>query len=203
MKNPKPFRSLSCLVWGLVLGLAPGCLSLTPDAPAPTRWLSPMPQASAPGTSQSGTTTPQPNVPALRMGPVVASDVITDEYIRRVSPVEITYVDGVRWAESPAVVVQRMLEDELFQRQGFVSDAGAERRLDVQVITFEEHLDPRREGWVAVIARLVDGDGRALMHRRFEAHVPVDGEDPALVAQALVTGLRRVVQEIGELVALK
>ncbi|QDV05937.1 hypothetical protein Poly30_14400 [Planctomycetes bacterium Poly30] len=199
MKISMPIRFLTCLA----LGLLPGCLSLTPDAPTPTRWLSPMPQASTPGTNQGGIKTPQPKVPSLRMGTVAASDAITDQLIRRVSEVEILYVDSARWAESPAVVVQRMLEDELFQRQGFVSDAGAERRLDVHVITFEEHLEPRREGWVAVIARLVDGDGRALMHRRFEAHVPVDGEDPALVAEALVTGVKRVVQEISALVALK
>ncbi len=187
----------------LALLSTPSCLSLTPDAPEPTRWLSLMSEASKPGTSQTGVTTPQPKVPNIRMGGVIASDAITDQLISRISDVELRYDNNVRWAESPSVMVQRALEDELFQRQGFLFDSGAERRLDVEVITFEQHMEPRREGRVAVVAKLVDADGRALFHRRFAASIPVGGDDAALVAEALNEGTRRVVREIGELMALK
>ena len=199
MKITMSIRVLTCMA----LALSPACLNLTPEPAPPTRWLSPMPAPSKPGTSGTGTKTPQPKVPSLRLGAVTASDAITDQLIQRISEVELTYLTNARWAESPAVVVQRMLEDELFQRCGFVSDAGAERRLDIQVIQFEEHLEPRREGRVALIAKLVDGDGKALMHRRFQASLPTGGEDPALVAEALTKGLQSVVQEISELLALK
>ena len=187
----------------LVLLLTASCLSLAPDAPPPTRWLSLTSEASQPGTSQTGVTTPEPEVPNIRIGSVSASDAITDELITRVSVVELTYNNLVRWAEPPSVMVQRALQDELFQRQGFLFDSRAERRLDVTVIAFEEHLRPRREGRVAVIAKLIDGSGQALFHRRFAAHIPVDGDDPALVAVAINEGVQRVVREIGELMALK
>ncbi len=207
MQNEMLTRAVPPLVpvLGLLLAVlfAPSCLSLSPDAPPPTRWLSLMSEASKPGTSETGTTTPEPNVPNIRLGAVTASDAITDQLISRISEVELRYNNLVRWAESPSVIVQRALEDQLFQRQGFLFDAGAERRLDAEVITFEEHLVPRREGRVAVVAKLVDADGRALFHRRFAASIPVNGDDPALVAEALNEGMRRVVREIGELMALK
>lgn len=202
LKRALPLPIHACGLLAAVL-MAPSCLSLTPDAPPPTRWLSLMSEASQPGTSETGLTTPEPNVPSIRMGSVTASDAITDQLISRISDVELRYNNEVRWAESPSVMVQRALQDQLFQRQGFVFDAGASRRLDVEVITFEEHLVPRREGRVAVIAKLVDADGRALIHRRFAASIPVNGDDPALVAEALNEGMRRVVAEIGELMALK
>ncbi|MFT5732341.1 MAG: ABC-type uncharacterized transport system auxiliary subunit [Planctomycetota bacterium] len=199
MKITMSIRILTCLA----LALAPACLSLTPEPAPPTRWLSPMPAPSNPGMNGTGTKTPQPKVLSLRLGAVTASDAITDQLIQRISEVELTYLPNARWVEPPAALVQRMLEDELFQRRGFLLDAGAERRLDIQLIQFEEHLKPRREGRVALIAKLVDGDGKALMHRRFRASLPTGGEDPALIAQALTEGLRTVVQEIGELLSLK
>lgn len=197
------FRTSTAVALALTALVSPGCLSLTPDAPPPVRWLSIMPAASRPGTSQAGVTTPEPNVPRLRLGAVTASDAITDQYVRRISAVELEYADFVRWAESPAVVVERVLEDELFQRQGFTLDTRAERRLDVEVIAFEEQQIPRRQGHVAMVVKLVGADGQALVNRRFEATLPVDGEDPALVAEALTEGIQRVAREVGELLALK
>ncbi|MEM8710692.1 MAG: ABC-type transport auxiliary lipoprotein family protein [Planctomycetota bacterium] len=197
-----PFRPKAAAL-ALAALVSPACLSLTPDAPPPVRWLSIMPSASRPGTSQTGVTTPEPNVPRLRLGSVTASDAITDQYIRRISAVELQYADFVRWAESPAVVVERLLEDELFQRQGFTLDTRATRRLDVEIIAFEEQQIPRRQGHIAIIAKLVAEDGQALVNRRFEATLPVDGEDPALVAEALTEGIQRVAREVGELIALK
>lgn len=191
----------ACALLGLLM--VPSCLNIAPDPPPPTRWLSLMSEPSRPGTSQTGVTTPEPKVTSIRIGAVTASDAITDELISRVSEVELSYDTFSRWAEPPAVVVKRALEDELFQRQGFVYDNGAERRLDVEVIAFEQHLEPRRQGHVAMVARLVDGEGQALFNRRFSASAPVEGDDPALVAVALNSGIRRVVREIGELMALK
>ncbi len=192
-------RILTCVA----LALAPSCLNVTPEAPPPTRWLSIMPEAPRPGTNQGGVENQAPRTPNLRLGAVVASDAITDELIIRVSDVEVRYDPFVRWAESPAVVVERMLADELFQRHGFQLDAGATRRLDIEVIAFEEYRTPRRGGRVALQAILVDGDGKSLIHRRFSADIPVNGEDPALIAEALMTGVGRVVGEIAELMALK
>ena len=137
------------------------------------------------------------------MGAVVASEAITDELMIRMSDVEVRYAPFVRWAEPPAATIERMLEDELFQRHGFTPDAGAGRRLDVKVIAFEERLVPRREAHVALQVKLVDGDGKALIHRRFSASVPVTGEDAALIAEALTRGIRRVTGDIAELMALR
>lgn len=176
------------------LVVLPGCLDLKPDAAPLVRWLT---------VGEFDSTSPEapgaPAVSALRLGRIHSSDGINDRLMRRQSPFEVVYDDQVRWIEPPALALQRGVEEELFRRRGFVRDERAARRLDVELLGFEERIAPRHEAVVSAAFRLSDESGTTLLDRRLESRQPIAGDkDPADVAEALSKAMSSVVAEMAD-----
>lgn len=172
-----------------------GCLDLKPAPAPPVRWLSLVGAT----TTRPGDM-PPPVEPGLDLGVVRAAGGVGDVHLRRVSEVEVEQVELVRWVERPEITVERTLEDELYRRRGF--RRGGTRRLDVEVLAFEESLAPRHRAVVVLEVLLTDGD-EVLLDRRIEGSQPISGADPALVARALGQALEGAVTELSDLLALR
>jgi len=180
--------------------LSASCIDMKPQVAPVVRWIS----VSDVGGADTTTMSP-PKQPRLMLGRISSSDAITDVFITRTSAFEITYADLTRWVEPPDQAVRRALEEELFRRRGFErASAGSYRTLEVEVVAFEESLQPRREAVVAIIAHVVDRDsGATVVDRRIEGRAPVDGDDPALVARGISIALESVVTELSDLMAVR
>ncbi len=174
------------------------CLDLKPEAAPPVRWFS-IPTAAPEPAGELVS----PADPRLRLGALRVVDSIGDRLIRRVSAYEVTYDDLARWSEPPQGFLERALDSALFRTRLFTEDPAADRRLDVELVRFEERLVPRRVGAVAIQVMLTNRAGDALFRRRIEAVEPISGEDPALVAEALAEALHRVVAELVELLSVQ
>jgi len=173
---------------------AAGCGFSNP--PAEPRYFSPGP----PQLSESDPTHVGERAP-LRLRRVRAAAYLRDRMVWR-RGVEIGFYDLLRWTESPARFAQTRIEDELFQRRGFVrtSQAGVPS-LVVSVDAFDELLAPAHEASVVLSAELVDGQSATLLDHSYEVRKPIAGDDPRQVADALGAALDDAVRQLGEGVA--
>lgn len=173
--------------------LASSCLDLKPAPPPPVRYLT------VPAVGGSGVGAPEPEDPRLRLSPVLASAALGDRLVQRISDYEVRFVDSIRFADAPDVLVRRALSAELYQRGGFVPSDVAPRSLEVELVAFEEVLGPRHEARIALVVRVVGGAGAAAEERRIEARSPIEGSDAALVAEALALALESAAAEAADL----
>lgn len=171
------------------------CVDLKPAAPPPVRYLT------VPPPSAAGGAAPDPADPRLRLAPIVSSAALGDRLVQRLSDYEVRFVDSVRFADPPDVLVRRALAAELFQGGGFTPSDVASRSLEVELVAFEEALRPRHEARVGLIVRVVGERGDAVTERIVEASAPIDGSDAALVAEALAAALVSAAAEVRDLAA--
>lgn len=171
------------------------CVDLKPAPAPPIRWLSlsepargPVVDAAAPGGAE------------LAVSSLRASDAIRESLVRRRTGVEIDYDEGARWVEPPERMVERALRHELFRRRGLRSSARASRRLEVELISFEESMVPRRRAVVGLSIRLTE-DGSVVLDRRIDAARPLRSGDAAVVAAGLTEATDDAVSQVADLLA--
>lgn len=194
-----PLRaSASRVLAGCVALVAAACIDLKPAEPPLVRHLT-----LAPPSATSGARATSPNDPLLRIGRVDVAESIRDRLIRRVSAYEVRYDDFARWAEPLERTLERDLDAILFQTGTYTPDDAAPRRLDVELVAFEEQVTPRRAGVVALLVRLTGPDGQRLIDRRIEASQVIVGDDPAVAAEALSAALHAAIRQLSDLIALK
>lgn len=174
--------------------LTAGCL--TAQQPLEPRYFTPVvPRASSPDPAHGG----EPQL--LRVRRVRAAAYLRDRMVWR-RGVEIGFYDLLRWTESPARFAQAALEDELFERRGFIRTTSVTAAtLKSSLEAFDELLAPAHEAAVALDVVLTDSKGGTLLDRTFEARKPIASDDPKEVADALGAALAQVVSEIGAAVA--
>ncbi len=191
---------LAPLVILALAALSSSCIDLKPKVAPVVRWISVHDVGGEGSTPMSA-----PASPRLQVGRVASAEALNDHLITRMSPFEISYAVLTRWIEPPDQAVRRALEEELFRRRGFVrASTGSYRRLEVEVVAFEESLQPRREAVVTIIAEVVDVEsGDTIVDRRIEGRSPIDGDDPALIAHGMSIALESVVTELSDLMAVR
>ena len=193
--------SLGTVLLGLALGvLAPACIDLKPKEGPQIRWIN-LGDLEPDGSTELA----PPEQPRLQIERVEVSDGVTDQLATRRTEFEVTYDELVRWVEPVEDVVLRALEAERFRSRGVLrATTPPRRRLRVSVIAFEETYVPRHEAIVRLGVRLVDPSrDESLLDRIIEGRQSIDGDDPALVAQAMTGALRSVVTELSDLVATR
>ncbi len=170
---------------------------LAPHLPAEPRYFSPgLPPAESAASPRT-----ESNGPDLRLRRVSAADYLRRRVVWR-RGVEVGFYDLVRWIQPPASYVEEQLAQELFEQRGLRRvtrpDAAS---LTVELQTFDDVLEPAREGVVALAVRLSDKSQVALLDRSFVVRRPIEGDTPEAVAQALGEALAEAVDQIGAAVA--
>ena len=205
LKIPYPVRTMTLartLSYALGLGLLgaglTACLDLKPAAAPVVRWL----QIAVEPARKAPDLEP-PTMPALGAVRVSSSEAVTSQLARRRSAVELSYDDYARWVEPPGDAIERVIIDELFNGRGFVRDRSSMRSLDVEVVAFEATEVPRLEAVVTLLVHGVDGEHElgVFFDERIEGRIPLDGTDPAVVAEGLSAALRSAAQELSDLLA--
>jgi len=194
MTHPRTARAARALALAATL-LTGSCVDLKPPPPPPVRYLTVPPPAGAGGAA------PDLEEPRLRLAPIVVSAALGDRLVQRVSDYEVRFVDSVRFADPPEVLVRRALAAELFQGGGFTPSELAPRSLEVELVAFEEALRPRHEAHVGLIVRVVGERGDVATERMVEARAPIEGSDAALVAESLAAALGSVAAEVRDIAA--
>ena len=123
----------------------------------------------------------------------VASAAYLDEGVAWRSGVQVGVRPGVRWAERPEVVLQRVVLAQLFSGGRLVrTEALDAPLLDVELLAFEELLD--EGGDVALVelrARLLDESRDEVLSFELQSRQPLgrDGDRTEALARALGAGL--------------
>jgi ABC-type uncharacterized transport system auxiliary subunit len=174
-----------------LLLIVSGCLA--PRQPADPRYFSPQ----APLATSSAATRAEASGPELRLRRVFAADYLRSRMVWR-RGVEVGFHDLQRWTEPPARYVQARLEDELFEVRGLrrVTRPSA-RSITVELLAFDDVLEPEHRGVVSLQVLLLDQGQVALLDRNFTSSRPIDGDDPETVARALGEALNEAIDAIG------
>jgi ABC-type uncharacterized transport system auxiliary subunit len=139
--------------------------------------------------------------PELRLRRVTAADYLRRRMVWR-RGVEVGFHDLLRWTQPPSSYVEARLAQELFERRGLRRvtrpDAAS---LTVELLTFDEVLEPAHEGVVALAVRLADPSQVALLDRTFRTSRPVASDAPEAVARALGEALSEAIDQVGAAVA--
>jgi len=181
----------------LLLLLLAGCL---PDVMvAEPRYYAPVPPASAPVevTASPGT------APLLRMRRVAAAVHLRERIVWRRSESELGFHELSRWTQPPAHWVEQWLARELFERRGLRRAlAGAHPLLRVELLAFDEVLEPQRAARVELAALLSDASGAALLERTYVAEQTLDGRDAKALSRAMGMALADAISRLGNDTAL-
>ncbi len=139
--------------------------------------------------------------PELRLRRVTASDYLRLRMVWR-RGVEVGFHDLYRWTEPPAGYVESRLADDLFGQQGLrrVTRPSAPA-LGVELVHFEEVLEPEHEGVVSLAVLLTDGTQTALLERTVSARRPISSGSPEEVARALGEALSEATETVSREVA--
>ncbi len=173
------------------------CACLAPRQPADPRFFSP---GGAPAASEVAARI-EPDSPELRLRRVTAADYLRRRMVWR-RGVEVGFHDLLRWTEPPASYVEARLAQELFEHLALRRvTRPAAPSLTVELLAFDDVLEPDHEGVVALAVRLADQSQVALLDRTFVAHRPIEGDAPEAVARALGEALTEAVHEVGTAVA--
>jgi cholesterol transport system auxiliary component len=166
-------------LWSLALA---GCALTRNAPPREVSYFSPEP---APAVVVSRIALAQPDAPRLRLGRIERGDHLRYRIVRRWSDVELRLYERRRWTERPDEYVRRALLDGLFGSGRLAQDVtGSGPMLDVELIAFEEVLEPRHLGRVHL--RYVLHDQRVVLARGEAcAERPVAGDDFATVVRAI------------------
>lgn len=159
--------------------LLAGCLSGLGGTPQRLRYFS---AAAPPG----GAGPVREDVPPIRLRQVTAASHLGERMVWRLSGVEYGFYETRRWTEQPVAWVQAALARELFEKRGVRrTRALASPTLDVHLAAFDEVLQPERRAEVALVVRFYGPEGDAWLEHTLVRSEPVEGEDPADVAQAM------------------
>lgn len=179
-----PRFDLATRVALLMAALAAGCSLLPEPAAAPRVYR--VPSDDGPAAAEGA--------PAGRLRlRTVASAAYLDEGVAWRSGVQVGVRPGVRWAERPEVVLQRVVLAQLFSGGRLVrTEALDAPLLDVELLAFEELLD--EGGDVALVelrARLLDESRDEVLSFELQSRQPLgsDGDRTEALARALGAGL--------------
>ncbi|MEX2208305.1 MAG: ABC-type transport auxiliary lipoprotein family protein [Myxococcota bacterium] len=181
------------------LGIAAALLlaaCLAPRQPAEPRYFSPgfAPSASA---ANGNAVSISASAPELRLRRVTAADYLRRRIVWR-RGVEVGFYDLLRWTQPPASYVEARLAHELFEKRGLRRATRPDApSLTVELLTFDDVLEPAHEGVVALAVRLADASQQALLDRTFITRRPVAGDTPDAVARALGEALDEAIDQAG------
>jgi ABC-type uncharacterized transport system auxiliary subunit len=181
---------------GVVLCLvASSCLAPRPAAEA--RYFVPARPAPSAGVASR----PRESGPELRLRRVGSADYLRTRMVWR-RGVEVGFYDLLRWTEPPASYVETRLAAELFERLGLrrVTRPSAPA-LGVEVLHFDEVLEPEHEAVVSLSVLLTDGAQLSILERTFDARRPISEDSPEAVARALGEALAEATASVGNDVA--
>jgi ABC-type uncharacterized transport system auxiliary subunit len=171
---------------------------LAPREPTAPRFFSPGEASGADAAPVAGA---PPVAAELRLRRVTAADYLRRRMVWR-RGVEVGFYDLARWTQPPASYVETRLSQELFERRQLRRATRPDApSLTVELLRFDDVLEPAREGVVALAVRLDDASRVALLDRGFVARRPVAGDSPEAVAQALGEALSDAIRQIGQAVA--
>lgn len=135
------------------------------------------------------------NVP-LRVRKLRASSYLGERIVWRSSSVEVGFYDSRRWIEPPGDVVERAVQEELFNGLGMVPSAGTANALDLELCEFEEVRAPAHEAVIRLIFELTDERGRSLARQSINVRKPILRAEPAGVARAMGLALDELVETL-------
>jgi uncharacterized lipoprotein YmbA len=171
-----------------------GCL--LPAPPDPPRYFTPI------GAADDAPPPPPParRMPAIRLAPVRAPVYLRELMTWRRSNVEYGFYEQRRWAELPAVYVERALARELFVVQGIPESGAADAPLvAIELRSFDEVLSPAHEAVVALDVTLAR-NGCVLLRRDVEARRSLVGDDPVAIARGVGEALDEAARTTGDAV---
>jgi ABC-type uncharacterized transport system auxiliary subunit len=168
----------------LLVGLAPACALFTKSDPVVARYFSPELTATrvvegpaAPGNLE------------LRLGRVTAGTNVKSKIARRESTYEVVYYEGRFWTEKPDAYVHRALLRALFDDRGVRQVlTGAATTLEVEVLAFDEVVEPAHVGRVTLAYSLYD-DRAVLLSRTVTFERPIAKASGDAEADAVVEAL--------------
>lgn len=178
--------------WVVLLLALGGCL---PDVMiAEPRYFAPL----APAGAAVERSVPAAGAPLLRVRPVTAAVHLRDRMVWRRSEAEFGFHELSRWTQPPARWVDQWLARELFEQRGMRrAVAGAHPLLRVELLAFDEVLEPERAARVELAALLSDPHGVALLERTYVAELPIDARGPSGVARAMGAALAQAIAALG------
>jgi hypothetical protein len=173
--------------------LALACVDLKPAPAPPIHWLdlNPPAEAMAPAEGSVGSTTRD----SVSLGRVAASEAVTERLMRRTAAHEVRYDDYSRWAEDPAQVTRRALEEALYRQRSLAR--ASTLRLQVELVQLEIAGGAESAAAVTLIALAEDSSG-VLVDRRFEGRAVVSKPGAAGEAEAAAAALAAAVNGVVE-----
>lgn len=184
-------RRLVSLLGGVSLA---ACLLGSP--PDPPRYFQPVlpVRAAAPADGAGGS---EAAAPPLRLARMRSSAYLSERMVWRVSAVEFGFYDSRRWTEHPPHFVEQHLSRELFEVRGLRrARAGRVPILDVELLAFDEVLEPEHETRIILRAILMDGQNLSLLERTYTEVEALEDGDPASVTHSMGRALDRIVQRV-------
>ncbi len=191
-------RLRSAVMATLVASLAPACALLSKSDPVVSRYFSPETAA----TQAEGEHPAVPGAFELRLGRVSAEAYVKGKIARRESAYEVVYYEGRLWTEKPDAYVRRALVRALFGDRGVRQVlSGAATALEVDVLAFEEVLEPAHVGRVTLAYSLHD-DRAVLLSRSVTFERPIAEARGDEQADAIVEALAGAMSAAVEAVAV-
>jgi ABC-type uncharacterized transport system auxiliary subunit len=140
---------------------------------------------------------------AIRLRSVRSEPFLRERIVWRVSEVEYGLYEQRRWIDLPAHYVDRALRIRLRSTPGLrlTNDprAGA---LRVDVLAFDEVLEPTREANVALAVALENPARGRLLERTFDARAGIGDGEAASVANAMGKALDNAVAQVADAVRM-
>ena len=177
-------------------GLIPvGCLS--PRPPIEVRYFDPANPVSTdrPAPSASDVS----DALALQKGRATASASLGERIVWRLSNVELAFDERNRWADPPATLLDRALNERLFGAGAFAATGDPDSaELFVHLEAFEGRLDATpAEARIMIEARVRHRGGLETV-RRFLVSEPLRSDDAASLASAMGPAITRTADLIAE-----
>jgi ABC-type uncharacterized transport system auxiliary subunit len=189
-------------------GALSGCALLGKNDPQVRRYFTPESTGPAGGLAAVPAATPERTEGLrLRLGRVSAWSHLRERMVTRISPRELAYSEGRRWTERPDVYLQRALAHAFFEERGLTQViSGNAPTLEVELIAFEETLNPRRAFLRASI--LLHDERKSLLLETVTVEEPLTTTSDAdqaveALSRALQIGVTRIADHVvGKLASL-
>ncbi len=138
----------------------------------------------------------------LRLGRVDAKAHLNERLVRRDSTYEFSYYEARLWTEKPEAYVRRALARAIFDESGVRQVlSGAATTLEVDVVAFEEVVQPAHVGRVELAYVLYD-DRVVLLSRSIAVQRPIGDAHGDAAADAVVAALAGAMADAVEAVAV-
>jgi ABC-type uncharacterized transport system auxiliary subunit len=179
----------------MALACTSACALLSKSDPLSPRYFSP---ESSPAPTASAA--PETGL-ELRLGRVSTQEYLRDKIVHRDSPYEIGYYDGRVWTEKPALYVRRAVVQAIFGERGVRQVvSGSAATLDVEVLGFEEVMEPAHVGRVE-LAYVVYDDRVVRASRTVRIERPIAEAKGDSAATATVSAIAEALSAAVEAVA--